>query len=272
MSSFFSTVWLSHWSKYITHGNSNPGYPLLFHGDSPLIWIHRLREAFSRNRNHFWLPLLQVYGRSIINALFLKLAFLLSCCLCSVLFTQTVSSQQGSGATNTYIFLILAYLLRSVVDAHARLYLARVTIRLESGLTGIIFYRLLSARGSERSKETKLDGSTVLSFDEVTSKIRLEIEGEEPSRPRGPPSLKDLMASRPSRDRDELETVTYSKSLKYLIAEPDVFSMLVGDLSAIQLFLSSLIDCRICGSPAWDRHFCVFLPIKLWISGAWHHL
>lgn len=255
MSSLFHAVWLSHWSRYITHGNSNPGHPLLFRGDSPLIWIHRLRESFSKNRSHFWLPLLQVYGRSIANVLLLKLTFLLSCCLCSILFTQTVSSHlDGVGALRSCVLLVLVYLLRSVIDAHARLYLARVTLRLESGLTGIIFYRLLSKRVCERPGELRPDVDTaVIDLHEVLGRARLEIE--ESRRPRGLRTFKDLIrgGSSSTGGRSELETMTYSKSLKYLIADPDIFSMLVGDLSAIQLFLNSLID-------------CILLPVNIWIT------
>lgn len=254
MSSFFQLLWLSQWSRYITNGNSNPGYPLLFHGDSPLIWIYRLRESFSKNRNHFWLPLLQVYGRSIVNVLFLKLIFLFSCSLCSIVFTQTVSNNKSIGALNSCIFLVSAYLIRSVIDAHARLYLARVTMRLESGLTGIIFYRLLSGRGSEKSREQKHNENAVsVDLHEIPSKIRLEIEGDEDSssNSNGFIAFKKFLDS--SRGRNELEKITYSKSIRYLLADPDVFSMLVGDISAVQLFLNSLID-------------CILLPVNIWIT------
>ncbi|KAH8581894.1 ABC transporter family [Cryptosporidium sp. chipmunk genotype I] len=254
MSSFFQSFWLSQWSRYITHGNSNPGYPLLFHGDSPLIWIYRLRESFSKKRSHFWLPLLQVYGRSIANVLLLKLIFLFSCCLCSIVFTQTVSNSQGIGTLNSCIFLVASYLTRSLIDAHARLYLARVTMRLESGLTGIIFYRLLSARGFEKPREQKPDENTIsVDLHEIPSKIRLEIEEDEDSSSNYNrfKFFKDFLNS--SSSGSEHETITYSKSLKYLLADPDVFSMLVGDISAVQLFLNSLID-------------CILLPVNIWIT------
>ncbi|OII72425.1 uncharacterized protein cubi_00420 [Cryptosporidium ubiquitum] len=254
MSSLFQLFWLSQWSRYITHSNSNPGYPLLFHGDSPLIWINRLRESFSKKKDHFWLPLLQVYGRSIANALFLKLIFLFSCCLCSIVFTQTVSNHQGIGTLNSCIFLVSAYLLKSVIDAHARLYLARVTMRLESGLTGVIFYRLLSARGPEKPRERESDEiSLSVDLNEISSKIRFGIEEDEDSLSNNKEFkiCKDILNS--SKIKSEPEKITYSKSLKYLLAEPDVFSMLVGDISAVQLFLNSLID-------------CILLPVNIWIT------
>lgn len=256
MSNFFQSFWLSQWSKYITNGNSNPGYPLLFHGDSPLIWIHRLRESFSKKKKHFWFPLLEVYGRSIANVLLLKLIFLFSCCLCSIIFTQTVSNHQGIGTLNSCIFLVSAYLLRSIIDAHARLYLARVTMRLESGLTGIIFYRLLSARGgSEKPRELVLDESSAsIDLNEIPSRIRLKIEEDEDLSSLNNKKFKDfkdILSS--SGGKSEPETITCSRSLKYLLADPDVFSMLVGDISAVQLFLNSLID-------------CILLPVNIWIT------
>ncbi|KAF7458315.1 ABC transporter family protein [Cryptosporidium felis] len=255
----FGTFWLSQWSRYITDGNSNPGYPLLFQGDSPLFWIHRLREAFSKNKNHFWLPLLRVYWTSIMIALFLKLAFLFSCGLCSIVFTKVISMRDNLGALNSALLLLLAYLFRSVMDAHARLYLARVTIRLDSGLTGVIFYRLLSRHGTGDSRPELKLGPGSGPFLEPQRDVNMEgpdFYDPEKNEKASSERMKGFRSLRGSDFPSTIEAqgkITCAKSLEYLLSEPDVFSMLVGDISTLQLFMNSLID-------------CILLPINIWMT------
>ncbi|KAH8740139.1 hypothetical protein FG386_001800 [Cryptosporidium ryanae] len=279
MLNFLSEVCLSKWSKYITNDGSNPGYPFLFRGDSPSIWINKLREAFTKyGGNSFWSPIFDVYGKSLLIALMLKLLFLLSCSLCSYIFGIVVSNKQG--VVGSCVLIVFSYLLKSVLDAHNRLYISRLTIRIESGLTGVIFHRLLSSHRQNNIQSLSTIEERAHDTFENTSKkgsVKLEIQftpqncsGSENLNPTSgfghnqESSYNDGSSagcdytycndiSLKNKGSDELNTEDNEdgnsevlqgckRSLRYLLSDPDVFSMLVGDITSVQFFLNSIID------------------------------
>ncbi|KAK6588463.1 hypothetical protein RS030_4598 [Cryptosporidium xiaoi] len=278
MLDLLSVVWLSKWSKYITNNGSNPGYPLLFRGDSPTIWINKLRESLTKHGNNsFWTPILDVYGKSIFISLILKLLFLLSCSLCSYIFGLVASNKQG--VFGSCILIVTSYLLKSVLDAHNRLYISRLTIRIESGLTGVIFHRLLSYKQNHNQNLTSIGDRECNYIGTSTPKknIRLEIQ----CTPQKCSSIENLNFidkeiyhynneecndniivnninvngnnkvengnvreenMETESDGEEWVLLGYKRSLNYLLSDPDVFSMLVGDITSVQYFLNSMID------------------------------
>ncbi|EEA06507.1 ABC transporter family protein [Cryptosporidium muris RN66] len=208
MLGYLKLLWLSNWDEYLAGARKFSHYPLLCKSDSSVIWVHRLRDSFSLRKGGFWLPIIHVYGMSLINLAGLKFMFLLSCCASSYFFGLVVDKNEQ---WSTYYLLLLSYALRAFIDAHARFYLARISLRVESGITGVAYYRILSYK--KGLKFISEDAYSHNSYD------------------------KDL-----NRKKDPRDLISCTRSLESLIGRPDIFNLIIGDIASIQMFVNSLLD------------------------------